>query len=412
TDQQNCSATLTAVVGVNPGVGTGQVNQTNVLCNGDSTGSATVIIANGTAPYSCIWQHDALNITNTATNLAAGSYNVTITDAPGACITPMTVTISQPAVLVASVTIADISCYNMNDGVIAANGSGGTLAYQYHWSDNSSGSNLGSLPAGIYSLTITDANNCVDSVVNIIITNPAELTLTTSSTNPLCYNMNNGTAIATANGGTPPYVYSWPGGISGPAVSNLSAGSHIVSVTDAHLCPANSIVTLYNPVEMVSIGTSGIDANTHGGFIQLNVTGGSLPYSYLWSNTATSQNLSGLSGGTYIVTITDAGLCAITDTFTIDLPLEIPTVITPNGDGKNDDFEILSIQAYHEVSIEIYNRWGDRLFVYTGTGASYASKANRWDGKNNGKDLPMGSYVFIVKLNDLDPITGVVSIIR
>ncbi|PIP53791.1 MAG: hypothetical protein COX07_08805 [Bacteroidetes bacterium CG23_combo_of_CG06-09_8_20_14_all_32_9] len=163
---------------------------------------------------------------------------------------------------------------------------------------------------------------------------------------------------------------------------------------------------------------SGITSlNNNEGQITLTVTGGELPYTYNWSyndnpNFATTQNLSGLGAGTFIVTVTDNNTCAITDTFTIDIPFKIPTVITPNGDGKNDDFEITNIQSYKSVQIEIFNRWGDRLFVFDGTGYQYKDPSNRWNGKYNGKDLPMGGYMYIIKISGLEPINGIVSIIR
>ena len=143
------------------------------------------------------------------------------------------------------------------------------------------------------------------------------------------------------------------------------------------------------------------------------VTGGLLPYSFLWSNGSTLPNVSNLPTGEYIITVTDANLCALTDTFTIDIPLVIPSVITPNADGTNDDLEIVGIAGYKDVTIEVFNRWGDILFSFSGTGMEYTDASKRWNGIYNGKDLPMGGYVYIIKIgDDKDPITGVVSIIR
>jgi len=94
------------------------------------------------------------------------------------------------------------------------------------------------------------------------------------------------------------------------------------------------------------------------------------------------------------------------------LPLEIPNAITPNNDNINDDFEIKNIDQYTKVSLEIFNRWGDRIFLFSGNGALYADRTYRWNGRYKGKDLPMGGYVFILKINGVDPINGVVSIVR
>ncbi|PIY06186.1 MAG: hypothetical protein COZ21_03175, partial [Bacteroidetes bacterium CG_4_10_14_3_um_filter_31_20] len=89
-----------------------------------------------------------------------------------------------------------------------------------------------------------------------------------------------------------------------------------------------------------------------------------------------------------------------------------PSVITPNNDGTNDNFEITNIGAYANIEVEIFDRWGDKIFIFKGTGIQYYDASNRWNGKYKGKDLPMGSYMYIVKLDDVEPLTGVVSIIR
>ncbi len=343
TDSYNCSATLTTVIDLIPATGIGQITQNNLLCYGDTNASATVIMTNGSAPFNCIWQHDLTNNTNTASNLSAGNYYVTVTDTYGACIVPLTVSISQPQALNINPLVTNITCNNLNNGIIVANGSGGTIPHLFHWSNNATSSSISNLSEGTYGLTITDGNNCIDSVLNITITNPTELSTSTSFVNPTFYNSTDGAATIYVNGGT-------------------------------------------------------------------------IPYSYIWSSGQTTQIITNIGNGLYIVTISDYNNCNEIDTILIDvpeLPVEIPTVITPNGDGANDDFEITNILGYTDITVEIYNRWGDKIFIFTGTGMEYTTSSNRWNGTRKGKDLPMGGYIFIVKLNnDKEPLTGVVSIIR
>ncbi|MBI5541681.1 MAG: choice-of-anchor L domain-containing protein [Bacteroidia bacterium] len=343
TDALNCSATTNAEVGLITTSGIGQSTITNVQCNGESNGAATITITNGIAPFSCIWQHDVTNTTNTASNLSAGNYLVTVTDTYGACVVPLSIEITQPSTLTISPIITHITCNNLNNGVIVANASGGTIPYQYNWSNNLTTASLTNLPEGDYDLTITDGNNCIDSVLNINITNPTALTISTSFINPTFFNSTDGAATVYTNGGT-------------------------------------------------------------------------LPYSYSWSTGQTTQIITSIGNGLYIVTVTDFNNCNEIDTILIDvpeLPVEIPTVITPNGDGKNDDFEITNILGYSDISVEIFNRWGDKIFSFTGSGLEYTTSSNRWNGTRKGKDLPMGSYIFIIKLNNgREPVTGVVSIIR
>lgn len=385
----------------------------HVNCFSNNTGSISISATGGISPYNYLWAPSG-GTSSTAVNLVAGTYTVTVTDNIN-CQTITSVVISQPSELIASTSYSDISCYNQNDGSISAITNGGTPPYLYLWSDNSTGNSIGSLSAGTYSLTVTDNNNCKDMVYNIMISNPPALSVSTTYTNPSCHNGTNGTAIATVTGGTPPYTYAWPGGGTGPSVSNLSSGYNTVTVTDIHYCPAISTINLYNPLALNIKDTTLID-QSYLATIDITVTGGQLPYSYSWSNGQTTEDLYHLSNGIYIITVTDFNDCISVDTINInnpELPLEIPTLFSPNGDGINDNFVIKNIFQFDNVSVEIYSRWGDLLFKFSGTGQQYATESNQWNGKNEkGKDHPMGSYVYIVKIDDMDPFTGVVSIVR
>jgi gliding motility-associated-like protein len=383
------------------------VQAINPHCFGQTDGQI-IVHATGTDFYTI--NGGSQTTDSVFSNLAPGIYTIVVYD-NGGCHAQAQVTLSQPQALTLTYQVTDISCFNANDGLINLIINLGTPPYTYIWSNGGSGSSISPLAAGLYSVTVTDANGCTIQQSNIPIMNPSALTVEIDATNPICHNGAQGMAIATASGGTLPYQYQWTGNISGDTLTNAQPGNYIVTVVDAHFCTTTGTTTLFNPPSILVTGQTQVNA-THQGSIDITVQGGILPYSYLWSNNATTEDISGLGGGIYIVTVNDANNCLVTDTFNIDIPLEIPTVITPNNDGTNDDFEIVDIQAYSKVSLEIYGRWGEKIFVYNGTGTDYANKSNRWNGKYHGKDLPMGSYVYILKLNDEDPITGIVSIIR
>jgi gliding motility-associated-like protein len=186
----------------------------------------------------------------------------------------------------------------------------------------------------------------------------------------------------------------------------LNSGTYTVTVTGSNGCASTENITIFYPSSITVAGTITTDDATHMGMIDISITGGTSPYTYLWSNGANTEDIQSLFSGNYVVTVTTADQCAATATFTVDIPLIIPNVITPNNDGKNDDFEILNIGAYQQVRIDIYNRWGDLIFRFTGTGADYYQPEKRWNGKENGKNLPMGSYLYIITLDDLEPVTG------
>ncbi len=416
TDSHGCTATSAIVVSPASGTGTGTVTQTNVNCFGETNGSATVNMTNGSAPFTYIWLHDVTNISNTANNLPAGNYFVTISDITGVCSVNLSFTIIQPTLLISSITSLDISCNNLNNGSLSASVSGGTPPFIYVWNTTppQNGATINNLAPGTYSVIATDNHGCTTTSINSI-AQPNALSIIPTVTNPTCFGGNNGSISVVISGGTPAYTYAWTGNYSTQNLTNVNAGIYTLTITDAHNCTLTSISSLLNPVAISITNVTSTSINNKGD-IDVTVTGGLLPYTYNWSNGATTEDLNGLSNGIYIITVTDMNSCQESDTISIDileLPIEIPTVITPNNDGKNDDFEIKNIEQYLTVSIEIFNRWGDKIFTFSGTGIEYLNTSNRWNGKYKGKDLPMGGYVYIVKIsNDKDPFTGVVSIVR
>ena len=389
--------------------------QTNILCFGESNGTATANPTGGTPTYTYLWNPSA-QTTQTATGLSIGNYTVTVTDAKGCSIT-QTYIITQPQFLASGIlSFTNVICNNGNTGEATILPTGGTPNYTYLWSNSQSSATATNLSAGIYYVTIRDANNCF-TTSSVTITEPTAILGTiTSITNPTCYGGSDGSIISSVSGGTPSYAYLWN---SNPQqttanATNLHSGNYSLTITDANNCTRTIDTTLVSPLPIIVTSSQGIDANNMG-FIDITVNNGVSPLSYSWSNFALTQDINNINSGIYIVTITDADSCFVTDTFNIDipfLPLEIPNAITPNNDNINDDFEIKNIDQYTKVSLEIFNRWGDRIFLFSGNGALYADRTYRWNGRYKGKDLPMGGYVFILKINGVDPINGVVSIVR
>ncbi|PVW13160.1 hypothetical protein DDV96_13715, partial [Marixanthomonas spongiae] len=220
-------------------------SQTNVSCNGGTNGSATVTASGGISPYSYSWAPSGGN-NATATGLSAGSYTVTVTDDNG-CTDTVNVTITEPTALVASANVdSNVSCNGGSDGSATATANGGTSSYTYSWAP-SGGNNATAtgLQAGTYTVTITDANGCVDTD-SVTITEPTVLNATiTAQTDASCPGGSDGSATVTANGGTTPYSYSWaPSGGNNATATGLSAGTYTVTVTDANGCTVTDSVTL------------------------------------------------------------------------------------------------------------------------------------------------------------------------
>ena len=182
---------------------------TDILCNGLSTGSVTLNVSGGTVAYAFNWSNGST--TQNITNLGAGPYSVTVTDA-NSCTANSSVTINQPTALTASISSqTNIGCSGGTTGSITIAGSGGTLPYTYSWSNGQNTATASNLIAGNYSATITDANSCT-ATINATITQQASLSASVIGTDPFCANSNCGTADLTVSGGSPPYSYNWSNG--------------------------------------------------------------------------------------------------------------------------------------------------------------------------------------------------------
>src|SRR5690606_25396859 len=210
----------------------------------------------------------------------------------------------------------DVSCFGNTTGSITLTVSAGTAPYNFNWSNGATTQNLLNIPAGTYSVTVTDANNCSTFLSAITIQQPAGALAASVSgmQNVNCYGQSTGAINLNVSGGTSPYSYNWSNGAVTQNLSNLSAGSYSVTVTDANNCSTtiNAIVVAEPPAVLFAsvASTSNVSCNAGAnGAIDLNVSGGTSPYSFNWSNGATTEDIAGLSSGSYSVTVTDANGC-------------------------------------------------------------------------------------------------------
>ncbi len=324
TDGNNCSKTRDFEI-TQPNALSVTPSQTNILCNGTPTGSASVTVTGGTGAYTYSWAPSG-GTASTATGLSAGTYTVTITDANN-CQATESFTISQPPVLTAiPVAQTNIACYGSATGSATVTATGGTGTYTYSWAP-SGGTNATAigLTAGTYVVTITDVNSCTATQAFTISQPSAALSATTSATTVSCYGGANGTATVSVTGGTPGYTYSWApyGGTSATAIG-LEAGAYNVTITDFNGCILTENVTVGSPAQFATNFTK-TDVSCNGGSngsATVTVTGGTGAYTYSWAPSGgTAATASGLSAGTYTVTITDANACTATQTVTIAQPV-------------------------------------------------------------------------------------------
>ncbi|HEU4716482.1 MAG TPA: PKD domain-containing protein [Bacteroidia bacterium] len=322
------SATLT----INANTGLNLSATTSPATCGNPNGSATVSISNGTGPFTYAWSSGG----NAATenNLAAGNYTCTVTDANG-CQGTQTVSIANNSGLnIAVASQNDVSCNGGTNGTATINPSGGTGPYTFSWAP-SGGNNAtaNNLPAGMYTVTVTDQASC-SSTQTVAITEPPVITLSLTAVPATCGN-SNGSADVNAGGGAGGFLYSWqPSGGNASSATNLAAGNYTVTVTDANGCQSTDSVQVNGSGTMSSSLSAQTDVLCNGGTngsATVNASGGSGTYSYNWlPSGGTSATANNLSAGTYTVTISDTGGC----TNTVNVTITEPPVISLTTSGN------------------------------------------------------------------------------
>lgn len=328
TDNKGCTNKDTVIVNQPQALNVTDT-QTNILCNGYNTGSATVNVSGGTMPYSYTWNTNPVQNTQTISSLVAGTYIATITDNNG-CSIKDTIIISQPVHLSSSIVKTDALCYNALNGTATASTAGGTPPYSYSWNTNpiQTTATASSLRSGTYIVIITDSNNCtIQDTISIL--QPTQLAATMSHTNVSCNTGNNATATINASGGTPAYTYSWSTNPiqTSQTATGLTAGTYTILTTDFNGCMRTDTVIITEPPALTTT-VSGTNISCYGGnngTATVITGGGTTPYSYNWNTTPIqiTATATGLPSGQYVVLVTDNNGCIKNDTVTLSQPSPI-----------------------------------------------------------------------------------------
>lgn len=370
TDASSCVATATVTI-TEPAVLAGTTSQVDVSCNGVCDGSLDLSVTGGTAGYTYLWSPGG-ETTQDLSALCAGTYDVTITDA-NSCTATATVAITQPATLMVSATSMN-GCGTACDKTGIATPTGGTGPYTYAWTPGGQTTqNAVGLCAGTFNVLVTDDNGCTANGV-VSITNPPAFTAT-STCNPVnCFGGNTGSAVSISSGGTPGYTYSWN---STPlqttaTATGLVAGVYTCTSTDANGCTTTTSCTVTQPSAALSVTTSSTSApcaTCATGSTSAMPTGGTAPYSYLWSpGGCTSDTCTAVVPGTYTVTVTDANGCTMTQTSTVANTVGINEntsvgniIIFPN---PASEFIIVKIEStvFSKSEFSICNVLGEKIY--------------------------------------------------
>ncbi|MDB9793774.1 gliding motility-associated C-terminal domain-containing protein, partial [Flavobacteriaceae bacterium] len=302
----------------------------DVLCHDNSTGKIDISVTGGTLPYNYVWKDDFGNVYDRnvgnvfkdgdLSNIPAGLYDLTVTDANN-CSATYSTEITQSEDLVIQIDKTDLNCYDSNDGTIKVTPFGGVAPYTYAWNDFGNGDFRQNLSAGTYQVTITDSNGCIE-IRDIEILNALLFDVNPIVTPVSCFGANDGSIELNFEGGIAPISFNWTDDSSaGQIRNNLSPGLYSVLITDGSGCEIQEDFVIVEPKEISIAGviTDAIDCdNPESGSIDLQVSGGNLPYTFLWSNGATTEDVSNLLANNYSVKITDSKGCTAEKQFSIN----------------------------------------------------------------------------------------------
>lgn len=328
TDTHNCTAV--AVVTVNAYNCTIQATgiSENVSCAGANNGSAAIVVSNGASPFAYSWNTGAT--TSSIANLAPGTYSGTATDAAN-CPTVLLFTITQPDPLLANASSTNASGPGTNDGSVTAGPTGGTTPYTYSWNTGATTATVTNLGAGMYSVTVTDDNDCTATQTVEVLAGNCGLLTDFLVVNPLCNGLSNGQATVLLTGGSGPFTYDWSSGGSNATETGLAAGAYTVTVTDVNGCEVTDDVTLTNPPLLsialdTVVNTSCI--NTPAGSATVTALGGTGVIAINWNNGQTGPTAINLTAGTYTAVATDENGCSAMVSATVEaVDQEAPVIV-------------------------------------------------------------------------------------
>jgi gliding motility-associated-like protein len=359
-----------------------QFSAVGVSCFGASNGTVAFTTDNINPPYTFKVGTQS-NTTGSFTGLAAGNYSVSVSDALG-CEMVKPFTIATPDALTASANIVSpITCFGLSNAKATVANTGGTAPFTYKWSDAAGqttqiANNLG---AGLYTVTVTDANGCSKTSTLSIAAPQALLAGVLNVNGATCFEQANGSATASAAGGTLPYTYTWSNGSTNIIANNLVAGTYGLTITDANLCTKTSSAIITQPTAITATTTSESTSCNGGqdGKATVLPTGGTPTYSFAWNNgiSQTTANVIGLTSQNYIVTITDTKGCTLTKTITVDEPSAI--IVTAN---------VTDALCFGSST-------GTANAQATGGTGAFAYKWNSTPVQNNAsaQNLPLGNYI-------------------
>lgn len=352
---------------------TASISITNVLCYGANTGVVDLTVLGGTQPFNYSWSNGASS--EDLNGVSSGTYTVTVTDANG-CSASFNAAVTQPnAPLGASISGSNPACRGDFNGSVILQVFGGTPAYDFNWNAGAYlTQNLSNLPAGTYTVTVRDDNNCTVNK-SVTLTDPQVLGSSFTKQNITCFGETDGSIDLTVNGGTAPYSFDWVNSTydlsySTEDINALPADDYSVQITDSRGCKSYNTITITEPASPVGATINLQNVSCFGdsdGSVTLSGTGGTLPYTYAWTNPVSSNpGISNLIAGIYHYTVTDAEGCTYVDSVEITEP-QAPLTLS-------FDFDSVSCAQGNNGSIDLTVSGGTAPFNYNWNSGTYTTE--------------------------------------
>lgn len=330
-------------------------------CATAANGAVYVTVTGGVTPYMFAWSNTTGN--EDLTGVVAGSYTLTVTDASQCSATAQATVGANAAVLGTVDSVKNVTCAGGNTGAVYITATGGTTPYSYTWSNSTVNEDLTNAAAGSYNVIINDANGCSVTVTATVVDGYALNATVDSVTNVVCNGGNTGAVYITPTNGVGPYVYTWSNSANTQDITGLAAGVYSLTLADANGCTYNGLSATVTPGASIIITSVVTDqtGTTNNGAINVTISGGTSPYTSVWSNSANTEDLTAIAAGVYTTTVTDANGCTATKTDTVDL---ITGITLAEGTYSINMFPnptagvahiVVKLDVANDVTVEVYN---------------------------------------------------------
>jgi len=360
------------------------LNTTPISCHNGNNGTATILAAGGSGSLAySINGGQTFQSSNVFSNLDAGNYTVLVRDF-ASCTSDVSFTLFDPTPIVVAAGALNVSCYGANDGSLSVSAYGGTgaLTYSIDGTNYQISNVFNNLDGGFYTVHAKDVNGCIKHHIEYVY-EPQVLALNAALNNINCAGGNDGMINLSATGGNGNYQFEWSNNETSEDLTGLEAGTYTVQVEDNKGCMSSATYQLTEPSQPIVVNATIIPTTSNNGSIDATVTGGTSPYTFLWSNGSVQEDVDSLIPGTYTLTVTDDNGCVSSDVFIVENSSGLEETGTENNlvmlfpNPVNEYLQITSTLS-DWIGIEVVDLYGRVIYTSKETGNTYQLDVKNW----------------------------------